>query len=155
MKIFTTLKPVFSGHSKRPKIGFQDQLSLKVLQNAPRVFCNTLSSLSYCLSLRPFFSFFEWPLTTGFTVHFSTKSPFSISAMAHEIMVFIIHFLKNPFYSYTPTIFKTHYGKYSKISNTSWLQKSGQTAQTQTRLLLIRVFPVCYSDEHFVIFQHT
>ena len=69
-----TVKPVLSGHSKgRPKIGFQDRLSL----NAGQKYCRMLQesilqyfrpSLSYHLSLRPFLSIFEWPLKTGFTV---------------------------------------------------------------------------------------
>ena len=70
-----TVLPVLSGHSKRrPKIGFQDLLSL----NAGQKYCRILQesilqyfrpSLSYHLSLRPLFSlFFEWPLKTGFTV---------------------------------------------------------------------------------------
>ena len=60
--IFST--PVFSGHSKRrPKIGFQDRLSL----NAGQKYCRMLQesilqhfwpSLSYHLSLRPLFCLF-------------------------------------------------------------------------------------------------
>ena len=43
------------------------------------------------------------------------------------------------------------YNRCSKISNTNCLPKRPrQTAQTQIRLLLIRVFAVCYSDIHFV-----
>ena len=41
-------------------------------------------------------------------------------------------------------------GKCSNISNASCLPKSPrQTAQTPIRLLLIRVFSVRYSDEHY------
>ena len=56
-----TVKPALSGHSKRrPKIGFQDRLSL----NAGQKYCRMLQesilqyfrpSLSYHLSLRPLF----------------------------------------------------------------------------------------------------
>ena len=67
--VSNTVIPVLSGHSKgRPKIGFQDRLSL----NAGQKYCRMLQyfrpSLSYHLSLRPFLSIFEWPLKTGFTV---------------------------------------------------------------------------------------
>ena len=51
-------------------------------------------------------------------------------------------------------------GKCTKILNTSCLLKrTRQTVLTQIRLLLkkksnqIRVFPVCYSDKHFVNFS--
>ena len=59
--------------SKRPKIGFQDQLSLIEGQK----YCKMLQrehsailwpSFSYHLSLRSFLSIFEWPFYTGFTV---------------------------------------------------------------------------------------
>ena len=61
--------------SKRPKIGFQDQLSLNAGQNI--AVCSRESILqyfqpasSYHLSLRSLFClFFEWPLKTGFTVY--------------------------------------------------------------------------------------
>ena len=44
---------------------------------------------------------------------------------------------------------KISYSKCSKISNTSCLPKQPrQTVQTQIRLM--KVFPVCYSDIHFV-----
>ena len=61
---FVTVKPVLSGHSKRrPKIVFQDRLSL----NADQTYCRMLQksilqyfrpSLSYHLSLRPLFCLF-------------------------------------------------------------------------------------------------
>ena len=60
--------------SKRPKIGFQDQLLL----HAGQKYCRMLQggilqyfrpSLSYHLSLKSFFSIFEWPFYKGFTVH--------------------------------------------------------------------------------------
>ena len=55
----STVKHVLSGHSKRrPKIGFQDRLSL----NAGQKYCRMLQyfwpSLSYHLSLRPLFCLF-------------------------------------------------------------------------------------------------
>ena len=59
-----TVKPVLSGHLKtRPKIGFQDQLSL----NAGQKYCRMLQesilqyfqpALNYHLSLRPLFCLF-------------------------------------------------------------------------------------------------
>ena len=58
-----TVKPVLSGHSKRPKIGFQDHLSL----NAGQKYCRMLQksilqyfrpSLSYHVSLRSLFCLF-------------------------------------------------------------------------------------------------
>ena len=58
-----TVKPVLSGHSKRPKIGFQGRLSL----NAGQKYCRMLQesilqyfrpSLSYHLSLKPLFWLF-------------------------------------------------------------------------------------------------
>ena len=52
MLIEPTVKPVLSGHSKRrPKIGFQDQLSL----NAESILQYFLPSLSYLLSLTSLF----------------------------------------------------------------------------------------------------
>ena len=70
-----TVKPVLSGHSKRrPKIGFQDQLSLNVGQKYYRMLQGEHSALlSTCIKL-PFvikifvLSIFEWPLKTGLTV---------------------------------------------------------------------------------------
>ena len=66
-----TVKRVLSGHSKRPKIGIEDQLSL----NAGQKYCRMLHSavLSTFIKL-PFvikvfvLSIFEWPVTTGLTV---------------------------------------------------------------------------------------
>ena len=57
----TTVKPALSGHSKRrPKIGFQDLLSLNVGQKYCRMLQESIlqyfqPSLSYHLSLRPLF----------------------------------------------------------------------------------------------------
>ena len=73
-----TVKPVLSGHSKRrPKIGFQDRLSL----NAGQKYCGMLqgehsANLSTCIKLPFIFktfvlSIFEWSLKPGFTVKFS------------------------------------------------------------------------------------
>ena len=74
IKTKTTVKPVFSGHSKRPKIGFQDGLML----NAGQKYCSVLQGEHSAILLTfiklPFvinifvLSIFEWPLTTGFTV---------------------------------------------------------------------------------------
>ena len=57
--------------SKRPKIGFQDQLSL----NAGQKYCRTLQVLQKMTFIRPLFfikifvfSIFEWPFYTFFTV---------------------------------------------------------------------------------------
>ena len=70
--INSTVKHVLSGHSKRrPKISFQDRLSL----NAGQKYCRMLQNASTFIKL-PFvfktfvFSIFEWPLKTGFTVQF-------------------------------------------------------------------------------------
>ena len=73
-------------------------------------------------------SIFEWPLMTGFSVYCKAdKRPFTLSTISDM------------------------YGRCSKILNASCLPKSHrQTVQTKIRLLLIRVFPVCYSDRHFV-----
>ena len=71
-----TVKPVYNSHSqKRPQIGFQDQLWL----NAGQKYCRMLqmehsAMLSTCIKqtfvfkINGFFSNFEWPLKTGFTV---------------------------------------------------------------------------------------
>ena len=69
----TFLKPPLK---KKTKIGFQDRLSL----NAGQKYCRMLQGehsaiLSTCIKL-PFvinifvLSIFEWPLKTGFTVHY-------------------------------------------------------------------------------------
>ena len=54
-------------HSKRPKSGFHDQLSL----NAGHKYCNTLdlqAIIPFVIKLFVFSSF-EWPFYTGFTVN--------------------------------------------------------------------------------------
>ena len=59
-----TIKPVLSGHSKRrSKICFQDQLSLNAGQKHCRMLQESIlqyfrPSLSYNLSLRPYFGYF-------------------------------------------------------------------------------------------------
>ena len=68
------VKPVLSSNSKwRPKLSFQDRLSLNAGQKYCRMFQSFLQyfrpSLSYHLSLiSDFLSIFEWLLKTGFTV---------------------------------------------------------------------------------------
>ena len=70
-----TVKPVLSGHSKtRPKIGFQDQLSLnagqkycRMLQVEHSAILSTFIKLSFVMKIFVL-SLFEWPLKTGFTV---------------------------------------------------------------------------------------
>ena len=72
----STVKPVFSGHSKRkPKIAFQDQLS----HNADQMYCRMLQGEHSAILLTfiklPFviktfvLSIFKWLLKTGFTVY--------------------------------------------------------------------------------------
>ena len=71
----TTVKPVLSGHSKRkPKIGFQDQLSLnagqkycKMLQGEHSAILSTFIKLPFVIKIFVL-SIFEWPLKTGSTV---------------------------------------------------------------------------------------
>ena len=70
-----TVKPVLSGHSKtRPKIGFQDQLSLnagqkywRMLQGEHSAILSSFIKLSFVMKIFVL-SIFEWPLKTGFTV---------------------------------------------------------------------------------------
>ena len=79
-----TVKPVLSSHSKRrPKIGFQDQLSLY----AGRKYCrmllgehfainSTFIKLPFAIKMSTFIlSIFEWLLKTGFTVPFADWLP--------------------------------------------------------------------------------
>ena len=69
-----TVKPVFSGHSKRrPKIGFQDRLSLTAGQKYCRMLLEHSVILSTFIKLpfafKTFVLFiFECQLKTGFTV---------------------------------------------------------------------------------------
>ena len=64
----TCVKPPLS---KRPKIGFQDQLLL----NAGQKYCRMLSAILATFIKLPVvikifvLSIFEWPFYTGFTVH--------------------------------------------------------------------------------------
>ena len=51
-------------HSKRPKIGFQDQLSL----NEGQKYCRMLKVDHSAILIKIFFSIFESPFHTGFTV---------------------------------------------------------------------------------------
>ena len=60
--------------SKRPKIGFQDQLSLnagqkyrRMLQGAHSAILSTFIKLSFVIKISVL-SFFEWLFYTGFTV---------------------------------------------------------------------------------------
>ena len=61
--------------SKRPKIGFQDQLSLNTGQKYCRMFQGEHSAILWTFIKLPFaieifvLSIFEWPFYTGFTVH--------------------------------------------------------------------------------------
>ena len=72
--------------SRRPQIGFQDQLMLNAGQSIAE--CSEGSilqyfrpSLSYHLSLRYFFFIFEWPFYTGITVFILTCASFNISVI--------------------------------------------------------------------------
>ena len=69
-----TVKPVFSGHSKKTKIGFQDRLSLiagqkycKKLQGEHSAILLTFIQLLFNIKIFVL-SFFELPLKTGFAV---------------------------------------------------------------------------------------
>ena len=68
----STVKPVLRGHSKRrPKIGFQDRLSLNAGQKHCRMLQWEHSAILLTFSKLPFvfktfvLSIFEWPLKTG------------------------------------------------------------------------------------------
>ena len=69
-----TVKPVLSGHSKKTKIGFQDQLSLNVGQKYCRMLQGEHSAILSTFIKLPFvvkafvLSIFVWPFYTGFTV---------------------------------------------------------------------------------------
>ena len=76
--------------SKRPQIGFQDQLS----PNAGQKYCRMLqesnlqyfcSSLSYHLSLSKLFCLFlEWPFYTGFTVLYKAFFGFQMNELCYK-----------------------------------------------------------------------
>ena len=62
-----TVKPVISSHStRRPKFGFQDQLSLNALREHSAILL-TFIRLPFVFKIFVM-SIFEWPLKTGFTV---------------------------------------------------------------------------------------
>ena len=64
--------------SKRPKVGFQDQLSLNAGQNYCRMLQGEHSAILLIFIKLPFvlkifgLSIFEWAFYTGFTVHVGT-----------------------------------------------------------------------------------
>ena len=69
-----TVKPVLSGHSKKTKIGFQDQLLLnegqkycRMLQGEHSAILSAFIKLPFVIKIFVLF-IFEWPLKTGFTV---------------------------------------------------------------------------------------
>ena len=69
------VKRVLSGHSKRrPKIGFEDQLTLNAGQEYCRMLQGKHSAILLTFIKLPFvfktfvLSIFEWPFKTGFTV---------------------------------------------------------------------------------------
>ena len=73
-----TVKPVLSYHSKRPKIGFQDQLLLNAGQKYCRMLQREHSAILSTFIKLPFvikvfvLSIFEWPLKTGLTAYKSS-----------------------------------------------------------------------------------
>ena len=89
-----TVKPVLSGHSKRrPKLGFQERLSL----TAGQKYCRKLQGehsaiLLTCIKL-PFdikifvLSIFEWSLKTGFTVF----GKIYIETLCYLVVYFVIY----------------------------------------------------------------
>ena len=84
---------------KKTKHWFQDQLSL----NAGQKFCRMLQksilqyfrhSLSYNMFLRPlFFSIFEWPLKTGFTVHKNLLALPTLDLFEKLVLIFLYAFI--------------------------------------------------------------
>ena len=76
-----TVKPVLNGHSKRPKIGFQDRLLLNAGQKYCRMLQGEHSAVLSTFIKLPFvikifvLSIFEWPLKTGFTVRPTSLEP--------------------------------------------------------------------------------
>ena len=70
----TTVKPVFSGHSKRRPKCFEDRLSLNAGQKYCRMLQGEHSAIRMTFIKLPFviksfvLSFFEWLFHTGFTV---------------------------------------------------------------------------------------
>ena len=78
-----TVKSALSGYSiRRPKIGFQDQLSLNAGQKnaefSKRAFCNTFD-LYYHKDFKAFvLSIFEWLLNKGFNILQTINWPFEV-----------------------------------------------------------------------------
>ena len=77
-----TVKAVLSGHSKRrPKLGFQDRLSLNAGQKNCRMLQGEHSAILLTFIKLPFviiifvLSIFEWQLKTGFTVSSNFSGP--------------------------------------------------------------------------------
>ena len=67
-KLHITVKPVLSSHSKRrPKIGFQDRLSLNAGPKYCRAILSTFIKLPFVFMIFVL-SIFEWLIKTGFTV---------------------------------------------------------------------------------------
>ena len=108
-----TVKPVLSGHSmRRPKIGFQDRLSL----NAGQKYCRLLQrsilqsfrpSLSYHLSLRPLFCLF-------------------LSGCSRQVLLyFVIDTLKQT-YKWTPDILQYKCFIFNTIFKRSYLLQFNQ-----------------------------
>ena len=89
-----TVKPVLSGHSKRrPKIGFQDLLSLN-----DSVILSIFIKLSYVFKTFVL-SIFECPLKTGFTVILYLKSlphlAFAVGTLALSPSLSVISNMSN------------------------------------------------------------
>ena len=74
VSLVITVKPVLTGYSKRPKIGFQDQLSLyagqkycRMLQGEHSAILSTFIKLPFAINTF-ILSIYQLPLKTGFTV---------------------------------------------------------------------------------------
>ena len=87
--LWTTVRPVLSGHSKRrPNLVFKINhlMQVKSIAECSRRYFRPL--LSYHLSLRPsFFSIFEWSRKTGFTVYVE-----SINTVTQTILSYFKYF---------------------------------------------------------------
>ena len=81
--------------SKRPKIGFQDQVSL----NAGQKYCRMLQGLQFVFKIFVL-SIFEWPFHTGFTVKPKKGNPFRNNANQAPC-AFILHL---PLYNVSSSI---------------------------------------------------
>ena len=114
--------------SKRPKIGFQDQLSLNAGQQYCRIAPREHSAVLLTFIKLPFvvkifvLNFFEWPFYTGFT--------------AVSFIQYAFCFIQYAF-CFINMLF-LRYDRCFKISNISFCrpQRPRQTVQTQIRLLL-------------------